>query len=55
MEPREWSVQFVDPTPNRRGTPALYGYVTGFVGDEPGNDVYYQNVRVYPNKKTRQQ
>jgi outer membrane protein assembly factor BamB len=50
-EPKEWTVQFVDPTPNREGAPALYGYITGFLGDEPGNEIYYNNVRVYPNKK----
>jgi outer membrane protein assembly factor BamB len=54
-EPAEWSVQFADPTPNREGTPALYGTVTGFVGDEPGNDAFYQNVRVYPNRQNGKQ
>jgi outer membrane protein assembly factor BamB len=53
-EPKEWTVEVTDPTPNREGAPALYGYITGFVGDEPGNEIYYQNVRVYPNKKGEQ-
>jgi len=50
-EPQEWLVEFTDPTPNREGAPALYGYVTGFVGDLPGTEVYHDNVRVYPNRK----
>jgi outer membrane protein assembly factor BamB len=48
-EPKNWTVDFVDPTPNREGAPALYGYVTGFIGDAPGTEIYYDNVRVYPN------
>jgi outer membrane protein assembly factor BamB len=50
-EPKEWSVQYVDSTPNRRGAPTLYGRITGFVGSNPGNQAYYDNVRVYPNRK----
>jgi outer membrane protein assembly factor BamB len=51
-EPKDWLVEFNDPTPNREGAPALYGYVTGFVGDQPGTEVYHDNVRIYANRKT---
>ena len=50
-EPTEWSVSLDDPRPNREGSPALYGYVTGHVGPTPGTDIFYANVRVTPNKK----
>jgi outer membrane protein assembly factor BamB len=51
QEPEAWSVTFNDPRPDRTGSPALYGYVTGIVGDEPGTDVFYDNVSITPNKK----
>ena len=50
-EPVAWTVEVTDPTPNREGAPGLYGYVTGFQGNLPGNDIHYDNVRVTPNKK----
>jgi outer membrane protein assembly factor BamB len=50
-EPADWTVEVTDPTPNREGCPTLYGYVTGHLGDQPGNNVYHDNVRIYPNRK----
>jgi outer membrane protein assembly factor BamB len=50
-EPSEWTIETTDPVPDREGCPALYGYVTGITDTAPGNDVYYDNVRVTPNKK----
>jgi outer membrane protein assembly factor BamB len=50
-EPKDWTVEYTDSTPNREGCPTLYGYVTGFVGDQPGTLVYHGNVRIYPNHK----
>jgi outer membrane protein assembly factor BamB len=50
-EPEKWTVTFTDPTPNRVGAPALYGYVLGHVDPQPGTDVYYDNVSITPNKK----
>jgi outer membrane protein assembly factor BamB len=50
-EPKDWTVTFTDPMPNRHGAPALYGYLTGFIGQEPGNTVLFDNVRITPNKK----
>jgi outer membrane protein assembly factor BamB len=55
-EPKEWTCTAVDPRPNTEGSPGLYGYVTGILqqGDGtivPGPEVYYDNLRVTPDKK----
>jgi outer membrane protein assembly factor BamB len=53
-EPDAWTIDISDPSPNREGSPALYGYVTGIAegeGGHPGTDVYYDNVRLTSNKK----
>jgi len=50
-EPPEWTVETKDPRPNIEGSPALYGYVTGIVGNTPGTDIYYDNVSIVSNKK----
>ena len=49
-EPKEWSVEVVDPSPNREGSPALYGYLTGYIEGQWMTDAYFDNVRVTPNK-----
>jgi hypothetical protein len=50
-EPKEWTIEVEDPVPNREGCPALYAYSVGIFGNQPGADVYYDNVSVTPNKK----
>lgn len=50
-EPRDWTLKVEDATPNREGSPALYGYATGIGDNEPGAEVYYANVSVTPNHK----
>ena len=50
-EPKAWALQVSDSRPNREGSPALYGYVLGIVDAEPGTDIFYDNVRIVPNKK----
>jgi outer membrane protein assembly factor BamB len=50
-EPADWSIEFQDPTPNREGAPALYGYATGILGNPVGAEVFYDNLRLTPNKK----
>jgi outer membrane protein assembly factor BamB len=50
-EPAEWSVQLTDPRPNREGAAGLYGYVTNAQPDSPGSEIYYDNVKINPNKK----
>jgi hypothetical protein len=51
-EPEAWTIEFVDPTPNHEGSPALYGYGLGIVGpNDPGTDIYFDNVRIYANPR----
>jgi outer membrane protein assembly factor BamB len=51
-EPQSWTVEFVDPYPNREGSPGLYGNAVGVGGEkDPGTPIYYDNVSVTPNKK----
>jgi outer membrane protein assembly factor BamB len=56
VEPKDWTVEFEDPSPNREGSPALYGYAYGIPGSveeaqkSPGAEIYYDNLSVTPNK-----
>jgi hypothetical protein len=50
-EPADWSIEFEDPTPNREGSPALYGYATAILENEPGTEIFYEKVSVTPNKR----
>jgi outer membrane protein assembly factor BamB len=50
-EPADWTIDFDDPTPNREGAPALYGYATGILGNPVGAEIFYDNLHVTPNKK----
>jgi outer membrane protein assembly factor BamB len=52
-EPAAWTVEFEDPCPNLEGSPALYGYATGIIENEPGAEIYYDNVRIVPNKNAQ--
>ena len=50
-EPSAWTIEFEDPSPNREGAPAVYGYVLGIVDKEIGTEIFYNNVSVTPNAK----
>lgn len=50
-EPKDWTIEFTDPAPNKEGSAALYGYGTGIMENEPGATAYYDNVRITPTKK----
>lgn len=50
-EPKEWTVEIEDPIPNREGAPALYGLATGILENQPGAEIFYDNVSVTPNQK----
>jgi outer membrane protein assembly factor BamB len=50
QEPTQWTVSLEDPTPNREGSPGLYGNAVGIEDKEPGTEIYYDNVNVTPNK-----
>jgi outer membrane protein assembly factor BamB len=47
-EPAASTVEFEDPSPNREGAAALYGYVSG-ITDRPGANIFYDNVKITPN------
>jgi outer membrane protein assembly factor BamB len=51
-EPSKWTVEVTDPNGNKEGSPALYGNAMAVDGPEkPGTPIYYDNVKVTPNKK----
>jgi hypothetical protein len=50
-EPKNWDITLVDETPNLEGSPALYGYAAGTTESKPGSELYFDKVRVTPNKK----
>jgi outer membrane protein assembly factor BamB len=51
-EPADWTIELTDDYPNTEGAPALYGYAQGIPeGGGPGTEVYFDNVRIAPNKK----
>ena len=51
-EPKDWTLELTDDTPNREGAAALYGLSTNVGGPAaPGTEIYYRNVAVTPNKK----
>lgn len=49
-EPTAWTIEFVDPNPNREGAAGLYGYVTNSTATETGSHCYYDNIRIYPTR-----
>jgi outer membrane protein assembly factor BamB len=49
-EPKDWSVIFEDPSPYTEGSAGLYGYATGIEEKVPGTEIYYDNVKITPNK-----
>jgi len=51
-EPEKWNIEFEDPSPNREGAAALYGYVSDpqISTETPGSNIYYDNVTISPNK-----
>ncbi|HEV3260180.1 MAG TPA: PQQ-binding-like beta-propeller repeat protein, partial [Gemmataceae bacterium] len=51
-EPKHWSIEFEDPTPNRHGSPTLYAYVGHSIREgQTGAEVFYDNVRITPNER----
>jgi outer membrane protein assembly factor BamB len=51
-EPNGWTVELEDPVPNREGSPGLYANAVGVESEtDPGTKIYFDNVRVTPNKQ----
>ncbi|MBI1827110.1 MAG: PQQ-binding-like beta-propeller repeat protein [Planctomycetes bacterium] len=49
-EPTEWTVDTVDPNPNREGSPGLYAYSNGTTAKSDGPEVFFDNVQVLKNE-----
>ena len=49
-EPKDWTVEFEDPTPNKESAPALYGYASGILEGQIGAESFFDNVKILPNK-----
>jgi outer membrane protein assembly factor BamB len=50
-EPEKWTIEFKDPMPNRNGAGGLYGYVQNAEEQNPGSEIYFDNVAVNANGK----
>jgi outer membrane protein assembly factor BamB len=52
-EPKEWTIRVEDPSPNREGAAGLYGYIAdaSISPQQPGSDIFYDNVTITPNAK----
>ncbi|TWT45943.1 Serine/threonine-protein kinase AfsK [Phycisphaerae bacterium RAS1] len=49
-EPKEWTVELIDPFPIPEGSPALYGYSNGTTAKSKGTEIFYDNIEVRPNE-----
>jgi hypothetical protein len=49
-EPAEWTLERVDPIGSLKGSPGLYADVPN-ADPKGGSEIYYDNIKVYPNKK----
>ena len=49
-EPDAWTIEVVDPCPNREGSPGLYAYTKGTTPSKQGAPVYFDNYRVFRNE-----
>jgi hypothetical protein len=41
-------IEFNDPLPTTEGAAALYGYITNAEADNPGSEIYYDDVAITP-------
>jgi outer membrane protein assembly factor BamB len=51
-EPEKWMIDFKDPLPTPEGAAALYGYITNAEAENPGSEIYYDNVVVTPTGRS---
>jgi hypothetical protein len=52
-EPEKWTVEVTDTNPITEGSATLYGYVTGNFNDVPGTEIFYDNLKITPNKAAK--
>jgi outer membrane protein assembly factor BamB len=50
-EPEKWTIEFEDPSPNREGAAAIYGYISNIGDTEPGSEIHYDNLAITPAAK----
>ena len=50
-EPADWQISYEDPSPNREGAAAVYGYVSNATDAAAGSELFYDNVSITPNAK----
>lgn len=48
-EPDSWTIEKVDPYPNREGSAGLYGYSNGTTSKKDGTNIFYDNFQVMRN------
>ena len=49
-EPAEWTIERVDPIGSVKGSPGIYADVPN-ADAKGGSEIFYDNIKVYPNKK----
>jgi len=49
-EPAEWTIERIDPIGSMKGSPGIYADVPN-ADAGGGSEIYYDNIKVYPNKK----
>jgi outer membrane protein assembly factor BamB len=49
-EPAAWTIERVDPIGSKKGSPGLYSDIPNAEA-RGGSEIYYDNIKVYPNKK----
>lgn len=50
-EPDKWTLSFEDPFPTVRGAGGLYGYIPNVLDNDPGSELYFDNLGITPNGK----
>jgi len=48
-EPAAWTIEMVDPSPNREGSAGVYGYSTNTTAKSDGPEIFYDNFKVTRN------
>ncbi|MSR30195.1 MAG: hypothetical protein EXR99_01695 [Gemmataceae bacterium] len=49
-EPAAWTLEVTDPIPNVNGSAGIYANAKRILENQPGTEIFFDNVRVTPNK-----
>jgi outer membrane protein assembly factor BamB len=52
-EPEKWTLEMEDPSPNKNGAAAIYGYIPNITAAGPGSEAYFDNLAILPNKASK--